>query len=193
MSITCKIYKHRKRLGMTQAELAKKARLSESAIRSYELGNRIPKPAHREAIAKALGINPKTLDDFYGEDVDATIQCLMDMESNDMIRPVLIDGIAYLMPMQVDMETGVQEWAEKQLEYAYQDLEDDEYATWKDSYRQAGAQKRTAANAANAHFDFRKAHGKRTEEELAKLPLESDRDTMRLNLRQACEASSKEE
>ena len=179
MSITSKIYKHRKRLGMTQAELAEKAGLSESAIRSYELGNRIPKPGHRETIAKALGINPKALDDFYGEDVDATIQCLMDMESNDMIHPVLIDGLAYLMPMQVDMETGVQEWAEKQLEYEFQDLDDDEYATWKDSYKQAGAQKRTAVNAANAHFDFRKAHGKHLEDELAKLPLESDRDVVR--------------
>jgi transcriptional regulator with XRE-family HTH domain len=179
VSITSKIYRHRKRLGMTQAELAEKAGLSESAIRSYELGNRIPKPAHREAIAKALGINPKTLDDFFGEDVDATIQCLMDMESNDIIRPVLIDGIAYLMPIQVDMETGVQEWAEKQLEYAYQGLGDDEYATWKDSYKQAGAQKRTAVNAVNAHYDFRKARGKRAEEELAKLPLESDREAIR--------------
>lgn len=179
MSITGKIFKHRKRLGMTQAELAEKAGLSESAIRSYELGNRVPKPAHRAAIAKALGINPKTLDDFYGEDVDATIQCLMDMETNDMLRPVLIDGIAYLMPMQVDMETGVQEWAEKQLEYAYQDLGDEEYASWKDSYKQAGAQKRTAMNAANAHFDFRKAHGKHLEEELTKLPLESNREDIR--------------
>ena len=164
---------------MTQAELADKAGLSESAIRSYELGNRIPKPTHREAIAKALGINPKTLDDFFGEDVDATIQCLMDMESNDMIRPVLIDGIAYLMPMQVDMETGVQEWAEKQLEYAYQGLGDDEYETWKDSYKQAGAQKRTAVNAVNAHFDFIKAHGKHLEVELSKLPLGVDRETVR--------------
>ena len=178
MSITSKIYKHRKRLGMTQAELAEKAGLSESAIRSYELGNRIPKRAHRKAIAKALGINPKTLDDFYGEDVDATIQCLMDMESNDMIRPVLIDGIAYLMPMQVDMETGVQEWAEKQLEYAYQGLGDEEYASWKDSYKQAGAQKRTTVNAVNAHFDFKKAHGKHLEEEIAKLPVEDDREKM---------------
>ena len=179
MSITEKILKHRKRLGMTQAELAEKAGLSESAIRSYELGNRVPKSAHRKAIAKALGINPKTLDDFFGEDVDATIQCLMDMETNDMLRPVLIDGIAYLMPMQVDMETGVQEWAEKQLEYAYQGLDDEDYSSWKDSYKQAGAQKRIAVNATNAHFDFRKAHGKHLEEELSKLPLGADRETLR--------------
>lgn len=45
-------------------------------------------------------------------------------------------------------------------------------------YKQAGAQKRTAMNAANAHFDFRKALGKHMEEELAKLPLESDREAM---------------
>ena len=164
---------------MTQAELAEKAGLSESAIRSYELGNRVPKTAHRTAIAKALGINPETLDDFFGVDVNATIQCLMDMEANDMLRPVLIDGIAYLMPMQVDMETGVQEWAEKQLEYAYQGLGDEEYASWKDSYKQAGAQKRAAVNAANAHFDFRKAHGKHLDKELVKLPVEGDRKAMR--------------
>jgi transcriptional regulator with XRE-family HTH domain len=182
MSVTGKIYRHRKRLGLTQAELAEKTGLSESAIRSYELGNRIPKQPHREAIAKALGINPKTLDDFYGEDADATIQCLMDMEANDLLRPVLIDGIAYLMPMHADMETGVQEWAEKQLEYAARSLSDDGYAEWKDSYRQAGTQKRAKANAVNSHFDFEKARGKHMGEELAKLPLESDREKTRAML-----------
>ena len=83
------------------------------------------------------------------------------------------------MPLQVDMETGVQEWAEKQLEYACQDLGDDEYSTWKDAYKQAGAQKRTATNAINAHFGFSKARGGHLDKELVKLPVESDREIMR--------------
>lgn len=170
MSITHKIYEHRKRLGLTQAELADKTGLSESAIRSYELGNRIPKQAHKEAIAKALDINPKTLDDFCGADIDTTIQCLMDMEENGMIRPILIDGIAYLMPIQIDMETGVQEWAEKQFDYMVQDVSEEDYSTWKDSYKQAGAQRRTKTNAANSHFDYTKAHGKHLDEEIEKIP-----------------------
>jgi len=77
------------------------------------------------------------------------------------------------------MKSGVQEWAEKQLEYATQRLGDDEYANWKDSYSQLGAQKCTKVNAINAHFDYVKTHGKRPEAELEKLPVESDCEAMR--------------
>lgn len=112
----------------------------------------------------------------------------MDMEANGMIRPILIDGIAYLVPYHVDMEGGVQEWAEKQLEYAAQSLSDEKYDDWKDSYSQPGAQKRTKVNAINAHFDYVKAKGNHLEEELEKLPVESDRGEMRKKLKIAqCE------
>ena len=105
-----------------------------------------------------------------------------------MIRPILIDGIAYLVPYHVDMEGGVQEWAEKQLEYAAQSLSDEKYDDWKDSYSQPGAQKRTKVNAINVHFDYVKAKGNHLEEEPEKLPVESDRGEMRKKLKIAqCE------
>lgn len=50
MGATCgaRIRRRRQELGMTQLNLAEKTGLSEAAVRSYELGTRNPKDAHRE-------------------------------------------------------------------------------------------------------------------------------------------------
>ena len=55
------IRKYRKMRGMTQMELAERCGLSDSAIRNYELGNRMPSEAHLEMIAEALEIAPEAL------------------------------------------------------------------------------------------------------------------------------------
>lgn len=54
MGATCgaRIRRRRQELGMTQLDLAERTGLSEAAVRSYELGTRNPKDAHREAIAE---------------------------------------------------------------------------------------------------------------------------------------------
>ncbi len=51
---------------MTQLELAERTGLSEAAVRSYELGTRNPKDAHREAIAEALGVSADYLREHDG-------------------------------------------------------------------------------------------------------------------------------
>lgn len=56
-----RIRRRRQELGLTQVELAEKIGLSETAIRSYELGNRNPKDGHRKVIAKALKVSPDYL------------------------------------------------------------------------------------------------------------------------------------
>lgn len=56
MTVGEKIRKYRKEAGMTQAELGKKAGLSEAMIRQYELGKRNPKFENLNKIAKALNI-----------------------------------------------------------------------------------------------------------------------------------------
>lgn len=50
MGATCgtRIRRRRQELGMTQLNLAEKTGLSEAAVRSYELGTRNPKDAHRK-------------------------------------------------------------------------------------------------------------------------------------------------
>lgn len=58
---------------------------------------------------------------------------------------------------------------------------EEEYLRWKASYEPADAQRRIASEGANNHFDWDKAKmgPERVKEELAKLPSESDIETIR--------------
>ena len=55
---------------MTQLDLAERTGLSEAAVRSYELGARNPKDAHRKAIADALGVSADYLREHDIRDTD---------------------------------------------------------------------------------------------------------------------------
>ena len=55
------IKKLRSKKGYTQKELAQLSNISESALRSYELGSRKPKPEVQERIAMALRVRPEYL------------------------------------------------------------------------------------------------------------------------------------
>lgn len=173
-----RIRKRRQLLGLTQAELAEKTGLSETAIRSYELGNRNPKDGHREVIAKALEVSPDYLREHEDYSESAVMHFLMEMEGVGYIRPILIDGVAYIMPIQANLEDSVQEWAEQEFEYATGNLNEEEYLRWKAEYDPAGAQKRIKSGGAKSHFDWKKAKISENylDEELAKLPIESDRE-----------------
>lgn len=61
----------RTRRGLLQRELAEMAGVTESAVRNYELGLRMPRPQQLEALARALGVAPDTLAD-YGVETPAT-------------------------------------------------------------------------------------------------------------------------
>ena len=76
-----KIQKLRKEKGLTQAELAKKAGLSEISIRKYENNDRKPKLETIRKIAKALGVYMNELiEDWSNFSQDEIIQ---DMTSED--------------------------------------------------------------------------------------------------------------
>ena len=61
----------RMRRNMTQRELANAAGLGESALRSYELGERSPKQNTLERIAKALDVAPACFDTYGIEHYDS--------------------------------------------------------------------------------------------------------------------------
>ncbi|MBX5437156.1 MAG: helix-turn-helix domain-containing protein [Alicyclobacillaceae bacterium] len=61
MSLGPRIAKLRKAHGWTQAELAKRARISASAVAMYETGRRVPDGAALERIAEALGVSAEEL------------------------------------------------------------------------------------------------------------------------------------
>ena len=60
-SLAKKLKKLRDEQHLTQKEVADKARITESAYRAYELGDRNPKPDILDGIAKALGVRPEYL------------------------------------------------------------------------------------------------------------------------------------
>ena len=167
---------------MTQLDLAERTGLSEAAVRSYELGTRNPKDAHREAIAEALGVSADYLREHDGYRESEIVHFLMEMEDAGFLKPpVLIDSTAYVMPVQTNLEDGIQEWAEKERDWRFEKIGEEEYLRWKASYKPAGAQRRIASGGANSHFDWDKAKmdPERMKEELAKLPSESDIETIR--------------
>lgn len=60
-SLAKKLKKLRDELHLIQKETADKARITESAYRAYELGDRNPKPEILDRIAKALEVRPEYL------------------------------------------------------------------------------------------------------------------------------------
>lgn len=66
----------RMRRNMTQRELANAAGLGESALRSYELGERSPKQNTLERIAKALDVAPACFDTYGIEHYDELMHAL---------------------------------------------------------------------------------------------------------------------
>ena len=61
------IKKHRKKIGLTQAELADKAGIGRSTLAQYEAGDRNPKTDALEKIAQALDMTPA---EFFKEIYD---------------------------------------------------------------------------------------------------------------------------
>lgn len=61
------IKKHRKKIGLTQAELADKAGIGRSTLAQYEAGDRNPKRDALEKIAQALDMTPA---EFFNEVYD---------------------------------------------------------------------------------------------------------------------------
>lgn len=112
---------------MTQLDLAEKTGLSEAAVRGYELGTRNPKDAHREAIAEALGVSADYLQEHDGYRESEIVHFLMEMEDAGFLRPVLIYGTAYVMPVQANLEDGIQEWAEKERGWRFEKIGEEEY------------------------------------------------------------------
>ena len=87
-----RIREFRVKRGRSQKALAEMCNLSESAIRNYELGNRIPSPDILHDIADALHINYYALADPTFETPDGVMHILFQLESLYGLRPIKIDG-----------------------------------------------------------------------------------------------------
>ncbi len=85
----------RMRRNMTQRELANAAGLGESALRSYELGERHPKPDALEQIAKALNVEPACFDTYGVECRYELMHALFLLEEAFGIKPCADGSIRF--------------------------------------------------------------------------------------------------
>ena len=83
---------YRQQAGLTQKELAGLCEVSESAIRNYELGNRVPDFLTLHAIAEKLRVNYAAIAGEKVTDLEGALQALYKLEEIYGLHPTEVDG-----------------------------------------------------------------------------------------------------
>ncbi|MCI8914364.1 MAG: helix-turn-helix transcriptional regulator [Lawsonibacter sp.] len=83
---------YRQQAGLTQKELAGRCEVSESAIRNYELGNRVPDFLTLHAIAEKLRVNYAAIAGEKVTDLEGALQALYKLEEIYGLYPTEVDG-----------------------------------------------------------------------------------------------------
>ena len=87
-----KIRFYRQQAGLTQKELAGLCEVSESAIRNYELGNRVPDFLTLKTIAEQLRVSYYATADVDLTELDGAVQALFKLEEIYGLHPIEVDG-----------------------------------------------------------------------------------------------------
>lgn len=134
-SLAKKLKKLRDELHLTQKEVADRARITESAYRAYELGDRNPKPEILDRVAKALGVMPEYLSapmfrnrrEFaYAilENEDAFGYTVRDIDG----VPAIVKGYGPAMDFFVEF---VRDWEQMREKLDNHEITKEEYEGWK--------------------------------------------------------------
>ena len=83
---------YRQQAGLTQKELAGLCEVSESAIRNYELGNRVPDFLTLKTIAEQLRVSYYAIADVNLTELDGAVQALFKLEEIYGLYPTEVDG-----------------------------------------------------------------------------------------------------
>lgn len=139
MTVGEKIRKFRTEQNLLQKDLAQKCRMSESAIRNYELGNRTPSPKHLEVIASALGVSVFAISEPNLNSELGVMHALFEIEENYNLKVVEENGIYYLQAApkkrgQASISDLIIEWGEANKKYQAGEITKEEYAHWKDTF-----------------------------------------------------------
>ncbi len=87
-----KIRFYRQQAGLTQKGLADLCEVSESAIRNYELGNRVPDFLTLKTIAEQLRVSYYAIADVNLTELDGAVQALFKLEEIYGLYPTEVDG-----------------------------------------------------------------------------------------------------
>ena len=92
MKIGERLKKFRTARELSQKQLAIMSKMSEPAIRNYELGNRYPNGKQLEKIAGALKINPLAIADPDFDSYNGLMHSLFQLEDLYGLKPQITDG-----------------------------------------------------------------------------------------------------
>lgn len=135
------IRKYRKMRGMTQMGLAERCGLSDSAIRNYELGNRMPSEAHLERIADALEIAPEALYEVRVDSARQALEYLFRIDEELGLKPVQDDEGKVLLAVDPEnrkapkLSAALNVWMRQLKMLEEGKTTQAEYESWKGSFR----------------------------------------------------------
>lgn len=134
-SLAKKLKKLRDELHLTQKEVADKARITESAYRAYELGDRNPKSEILDRIAKALEVRPEYLSAPAFRNRREFAYAILENEDSFGYTVRDIDGVpaivkGYGSAMDFFAEF-VRDWEEMREKFDNHEISKEEYEDWK--------------------------------------------------------------
>ena len=140
MGVGERIRSYRKAGGYTQKGLAEEIGVTESAIRNYELGLRMPGESQLEAIAKALDIAPEALADTGLVGARGVLEMVFRLESEIGFRPVETeDGIGIAVDPKAEgsqkLSQALKAWARMRADLDSGKVSEAEYEAWKASFK----------------------------------------------------------
>ena len=136
MKIGERIRKFRTEKSLSQKQLAIMSRMSEPAIRNYELGNRYPSMEQIQKIAMALSISPYAIaDPDFETTINAMTHALFRIEDNFKLKPKNIDG-QYVLKFDINssMAESVELWCKEIEKLNNGEITQEEYDLWRHSF-----------------------------------------------------------
>ena len=119
-----------KKLKKLRDELADKAKITESAYRAYELGDRNPKPDILDRIAKALGVRPEYLSAPTFRNRREFAYAILENEDAFGYTVREIDGVPAIVKGYGNAEF-VREWEQMRAKLDSHEITQEEYEDWK--------------------------------------------------------------
>nr|WP_314784001.1 helix-turn-helix transcriptional regulator [Olsenella uli] len=140
MGVGERIRRCRKAGGYTQRGLAEEVGVTESAIRNYELGLRMPGESQLEAIAKALDVAPESLADVGPESARGVLEMVFRLEGEMGLRPVETeDGTGIAVDPEAEdsqkLSQALKAWKRMREQLEAGKVSEEEYEAWKASFR----------------------------------------------------------
>lgn len=139
--LAMKIKELRTDRGMTQKELACEAGISESAMRSYELGDRTPKSEVLDRIARALKVRSEYLSvPEFKKDLEFTYALL---ENDEVLGYTVTEINGHPVLVANPKSTGglfaklLSEWSDMKDKVETKEITSEEYTEWKRTYEGA--------------------------------------------------------